>query len=541
MPNPRSQFAHLIVFLLCPLVLSGCIYVGDWSKEHHLRLSERFRLLAHHCIIDGNFKQAESLYLQSLDEQERAQSDPISRLSLLLEVADANFLGGNPDQALKKYQAVEDEAERLRQIQSAPQSKQKGAGGSDIQPLSIPALQQLRADAITGEGFSLLQKGEAKQAEGKFRAAQEICKTIKKTAELHLFPLDLCCDCGKWGLSLAQESNSRKGKQASDASGLLERIDDTCPTSCASSRMLISRRLFQSAGGTASGAGKAAPAVSKDEAKLQSTWESLMRGGQRSIAEKDQGKAERYYRKALQLLDQKNDRSGRLQMTLQRLSFMIVRQGRDGEALLLFAREVELKRDRFGKNSSALAAPLCRLGILQVRQNQLGAAEQTLADARSIATRAYGPNSEVCAIAYANTGELRMAQHRNTEAIEYIDKALPFFIKDTDKYRLRICALYLNRGAACMSMNDNDEALKSFARAEELIDYSVPLGMQVHILAPMCDIYFQKKDYKSCKSVLLKAQTALATLLEGGNVPPHKRTVFEGVKKHLQDIQSLLK
>ncbi len=445
--------------------------MSEWSREHHLRLFDRYRLTAQHDLIAGRYKRSLSTYADALTELEQAKVDPSQLSDFKAEVAGANLLCGKPAEALKLYNEP-----------------------AVIDSKSVSQNVELSASALCGIGFCYLKMGEYRKAARAFADAQERYKSDVESASRHSFPVDLCQSCCAWGLYFADSEGTKFDrwyeKQPPRKKGPF------FESACLASRLLLEKSLVPSIAIKQAGTdGDTTPDVvqpddssiedgsssvsrldDKIDRETQRKWETFVRGGQRAEKAQDNAKAERYYKSAISVLRKAGDKGIRLYRSVQYLGFLYATSGRREESYPLLLETVEIQRQRFGKDDRAVVGPLSRFGVTCLKLGKLEEAERILNESLSLSIRYFGEKHYMTSIIYLNLAYLRTAQHRFADAQELAEKANTILSKGEKRDTIRLNRARLLVANALEHQQKLDLALKWTVEGGSVLTDLDPFG-----------------------------------------------------------------
>ncbi len=478
-----------VVAMIVVVPIQGCVSMSEWTKEHHMRLYDRYRLTAHHDLIAGRYKECLSTYADALNELEQAKVDQSLVADLKSEMAGAYLLSGKTEEALKLYQEPP-----ITDAQSAKENS------------------EMSASALCGVGFCYLKLGDYEKATRSFRDALEKYKSNTACASRHSFPIDLCQNCCAWGLFFA-DSSGKKFDHSYEQKPLRKR-GPFLESACLTSRLLLEKLLSpvvaveHAAKSTVSHGTKsdtAADVYQSDasaaddglsdvsglddqiDLETQRKWEAFVRGGQRAEKERDFAKAERYYKSAISVLRKANDKGIRLYKSVQYLGFLYSSHNKRTEAIPLLEEAVEIQRGRFGKDDRAIIGPLARLGANTIKAGKVEDAERLLNECLALCIRHFGEKHYMTAVIYLNIAYLRMAQHRCVEAEQFAEKTDKILSrsKSTDKLRLNRANLMIANALECQ--HKLEPALNYALRAESSLTERDPFG-QLYTYTKIADL-----------------------------------------------------
>ncbi|MDZ4836639.1 MAG: tetratricopeptide repeat protein [Candidatus Melainabacteria bacterium] len=543
-------------------LLSGCTYLGDWSNQHHLRLYERYRLVAHHDLLDGRFDDAIASVQRAISELEKADpGDLMARQDSVFELAGMYLACGNPKAALDTYSKTDNfgssatapgSIKALGSIKTAPGSilttsesakTASNPGGTDSALTEINS--EYAAQAAAGKGFCYLKLKQYEKAAQSFTLALQLYKTNPIKIKTEVFPIDLCSDCCAWGLKQA----SLKTIEPISIS-----IDQPLKSECLSSRFSLARRSTPANVGTVNGANgesdnsgglradtTAGAGIQQSRANfdLHSSWNTLLQAGKRSESKKEDAKAERYYKGAINLLRKHKDGGTRMTESLQSLSFFLMKRNRKEEALPYLLEEVKVQEARFGKDDVALAAPLGRYGATLMRSGDLKNAEVALMKSLDLSNRFIKDKTEIAGLIHANVCELRLAQGRHAECISEGRKAIEVLEKVNPGSKGRITTTYFMIANALIAQNRMKEAEKALALAHPMLQIrETPPAMRVNLLLTEATLALQHDDLKSAKLATQDARLLIDNIkLVRAN--EHK-VVLPRLQKRLGEVEKMV-
>ncbi len=514
------QSPSVCIFICTILLLSGCSSIGDWSVQHHLRIYERYRLVAHHDLSDGRFNDAIVDLKRALYDLNQAKPNDISvQHSSAIELGNMYLACGDPKSALQSYMKVD----------SAPNSQSK-----------------LAAEAAAGCGFALLKMNERGQAAKQFERALQLYKGRPASAKTEVFPIDLCSDCCRWGLEQSRRSSSEPLQ--------FERVaGKPLLSECLIGRMFLTNSLvFSKArlGGIADSAvkepGNSVSATtiggngrSRSELDLHASWSTLLQAGKRAALSKEDERAERYFKSAISLLEKNKDKSARMAESLQSLSFFYLMRDRKKEAAPFLLKEVELQKQRFGNDNVALVSPMGRYGMNCFRLGDRDTADKYMTEAARLSTRYLKDKTEIAALLHSNMSELRLAQGRWAESEAECRKAIEVFekVSSTNKGRIANCNFIMFAAL---------HAQKRFAEAEKALQLSHPLTYLPGIPAPVkldvllteAEFAIRRNDLNSARIAALGARATYEKLkATRGNKPGR---AVPRMSARLQSLETLL-
>jgi tetratricopeptide (TPR) repeat protein len=510
------------ILMFTSLLVSGCSSIGDWSVQHHLRIYERYRLVAHHDLSDGRFNDAIVDLKRALRDLNQAKPNDISvQDSSAIELGNMYLACGDPKSALQSYLKVD-------------------SGGA------ANAQSKLAAEAAAGRGFALLKLNERAQAAKQFERALQLYKERPAAAKTEVFPIDLCSDCCLWGLEQSRRSASEPLQ--------FERVaGKPLLSECLIGRMFLTNSLVFSkakVGGIADSAvqklGISVPATtiggngrSRPELDLQASWSTLLHAGKRAALSNEDERAERYFKSAISLLERNKDKSARMVESLQSLSFFYLKRDRRNEAAPFLLKEVELQKQRFGNDNVALVAPMGRYGMNCFRLGYRDTADKYMTEAARLSTRYLKDKTEIAALLHSNMSELRLAQGRWAECEAECRKAIEVFekVSPTNKGRIATCN-FIMVGAL--------HAQKRFAEAEKALELShpltdlqgIPAPVRLDVLLTEAEFAIRRNDINSAKIAALGARAMYEKIkVTRGNKPG--RAVLR-MSARLKSLETLL-
>ena len=107
-------------------------------------------------------------------------------------------------------------------------------------------------------------------------------------------------------------------------------------------------------------------------------------------------------------------------------------------------------------------------GVFLMKNGIYDVAAQSLAKAKEIKVALYGENHVQLANVYNNLGMVNYYLQRNTEAIDYYQKALPLYMKEYGEKNANVANCYNNMGMSYFAMNDTANAKLYISKAFEL-------------------------------------------------------------------------
>lgn len=490
--------AKLAVSLASVLLLSGCNYLSDWSNQHHMRLYERFRLVAHHDLSDGHPQEAIANVKKALAELAMAKpNDQLAMQSSLLELGGMYLAENLPKEALDCYDRI------------AVESSADAEGGARQS-------NGLAAQRAAGKGFCFLKMNEIDKAVRELEQALQLYKDKSTRQKTVIFPIDLCPSCTQWAL----EQCARKQRNPQEPIEFKMLDNMPLPCECVTTRSIISGTnppglpLEITADGaadksnkTSSGTVSGTSQQTKDDADLQYSWSTLIQAGKQSARDKQDEKAERFFKSAISLLRKNNDKGVRLLESLQTLSFFYLMRSRGAEAMPYLKEEIDLQRERFGNNDVALIAPLCRYGAATMRQGKLDIADKSLTESLQLSDRILKDSAEVCAIIHSNLAELRALQMRNSEAEVQAKKAIQIFEKLTPLNKQRLGSTYFTLTRVYIDQNKLVEAQAPMKETLKLIDLNdTAPNLKFHILLTQANLALRLKKIGEAKQAIKDAR-----------------------------------
>lgn len=489
--------------VLSVLVLSGCNHVSDWSSQHHMRLYERFRLVAHHDLSDGHAEDAIANLKRALSELAQAKpKDPLVIQTSLIELGGMYLAEGKPKEALDCYNKV----------------------GSGTSAGKEDASSGLDAQSAAGKGFCFLKLKKFDKASNEFQKALQLYGgKSSKVKPAIVFPIDLCPSCCAWGLQ--ESARLLKSPQSAIEFSMIE--NQPLPCECVTSRSILASSSIpgvpipltahgvsvadnsSAKAGTVSGANP----NSAGDATLQNSWNTLIQAGKRHLRDKDEVQAERYFKSAINLLRKNNDKSIRLIESLQALSFYYLTHNREAEGLPYLQEEIDVQRARFGKKDAVLVAPLCRYGSACMRLGKLDIADQNLSESLELSDRYFKDQNETSAIVHSNLSELRTVQQRYGEAELHARKAIRIFEQYSPLNKSRILGTYFTLTRALIAQNKLLEAREPMKQSLKLLEMKeVSLHMKLLVQLTQTDLAIRLKDFPTAKHAVLDARQTLTQM-----------------------------
>ncbi len=499
-----SRLRNIIYAIAAASLLSSCTYLRDWSLLHHLRLYERYRLIANHELAEGDRTNAVSDLKKALEELELARpKDENTRVQSALALGGMYLACGDSKSAIDCYQQTDN--------------------GTFL------------AESTTGKGFCFLAQNKKDEAASEFRRALQLFKANPTTPKTNPYPIDYCPSCCIWGLAQSKEKSDYPIKVS-----LVE--DHPLPSECLTSRLILTDVLERRAKEHATTSGTKQPRlpavnqIPNGKLELQKSWNTLFRAGKRCSERNDYEQAERYFKSALNLLRRNDENDVRLTESLQTLSSFYLGQERIKEAIPYLEEEVALKRARFGNDDIALIDPIRRFGFACMRDGNYPVADKAMTEALAISIRQNREN-ELTARICSNFCELRVAQGRFKEAEALGRKSLEILNKVCPANDYRLAVPHFMLAKSLIGQNRIAEAEHDILMSTSALDNpDVVASVKLDMLLTGADLAVRRGDGASARSFTRAGRELVDKI--GPPRPNQGRVIFDRLMKRLQHLES---